>query len=251
MFRIQINKFHKKDKLASILKKILLNKNDYICAAKNNGLNNPINYNRSMLINGNNRNSNSKLRPLKSCENYHPATTNIASRYKEANNSSLNVHGNDSNNINIDNKVNGYLNSLYRNQIKNTNKTGGNFFLNKNITLLDELFPNKNGFYLSTDETENEGENKNKSGRKRENNSTERRSYKKGNMRYFGTKNNSTGKRFKSKYLDTNSNSNKKRNTLDITEKNPFNTINNDSRKNKYKRPVVYSKRSPFIVNKF
>ncbi len=243
-----------KNQLANILKKILSNKNDYVSAERSsllNNLNNSINYNRSMLINGNNRNSNSKLRPLKSCENYHPATTNIASRYKEANNSSLNVHGNDSNNINIDNKVNGYLNSLYKHNFKNTNKTGGNFFLNKNQTLLDELFPNKNGFYVSTEEMENEGRNKNKSGKNRQNNSTERRSYKKGNMRNFATKNNSTGRRFKSKYLDTNSNSNKKRNTLDNTGKNNFNTINNDSRKNKYKRPVVYSKRSPFIVNKF
>ena len=243
-----------KNQLANILKKILSNKNDYVSAERSsllNNLNNSINYNRSMLINGNNRNSNSTLRPLKSCENYRSATTNINSRYKETNNISLNDHGNDSNNINIDNKVNGYLNSLYKHNFKNTNKTGGNFFLNKNQTLLDELFPNKNGFYVSTEEMENEGRNKNKSGKNRQNNSTERRSYKKGNMRNFATKNNSTGRRFKSKYLDTNSNSNKKRNTLDNTGKNNFNTINNDSRKNKYKRPVVYSKRSPFIVNKF
>ncbi len=243
-----------KNQLANILKKILSNKNDYVSAERSsllNNLNNSINYNRSMLINGNNRNSNCTLRPLKSCENYHSATTNINSRYKETNNISLNEHGNDSNNINIDNKVNGYLNSLYKHNFKNTNKTGGNFFLNKNQTLLDELFPNKNGFYVSTEEMENEGRNKNKSSKKRQNNSTERRSYKKGNMRNFATKNNSTGRRFKSKYLDTNSNSNKKRNTLDNTGKNNFNTINNDSRKNKYKRPVVYSKRSPFIVNKF
>ena len=243
-----------KNQLANILKKILSNKNDYVSAERSsllNNLNNSINYNRSMLINGNNRNSNSTLRPLKSCENYRSATTNINSRYKETNNISLNDHGNDSNNINIDNKVNGYLNSLYKHNFKNTNKTGGNFFLNKNQTLLDELFPNKNGFYVSNEEMENEGRNKNKSGKNRQNNSTERRSYKKGNMRNFATKNNSTGRRFKSKYLDTNSNSNKKRNTLDNTGKNNFNTINNESRKNKYKRPVVYSKRSPFIVNKF
>ena len=242
-----------KNQLTNILKKVLLNKNDYLSASRANrlnNLNNSINYNRSMLINGNNRNSNSSMRPLKSCENYRSATANIASRYKETNNSSINA--NDNSNINIDNKVNGYLNSLYRHNFKNTNKTGGNFFLNKNQTLLDELFPNKNSsYYVSTEEMENEMGNKNKSGKKRENNSTERRSYKKGNMRNYGTKNNSTGRRFKSKYLDTNSNSTKKRNTLDNTEKNHFNTINNDSIKNKIKRPVIYSKRSPFLVNKF
>ena len=242
-----------KNQLTYILKRILLNKNDYTSAARTNRLNNlnsSINYNRSMILKDNNRKSNSMLRPLRSCENYRCVTENIASRYKETNNSTVNIHGNDNNN-NVDNKISGYLNSLYRHNFNNTNKTGG--FLNKNQTLLEELFPNKNSsFYMG------ENENDNLSNKKRDNISTERRgSYKKSNnMRNSNmTKNNSTGKRYKNKYLDTNNNNNKKRNKdnsyLDTNDKNKYNTINNGPRKTKAKKPILYSKRSPFIANKF
>jgi hypothetical protein len=71
----------------------------------------------------------------------------------------------------------------------------------------------------------------------------------------YGTKNNSTNKRYKSKYMDNNINSNKKRNKdnsyMENNEKNKYNTINNATRKNKAKKPVLYAKRSPFIANKF
>ena len=249
-----------KNQLTYILKKILLNKYDYTSAARTNRLNNlnsSINYNRSMILKDNNRKSNSMLRPLKSCENYRCVTENITSRYKENNNSLVNIHGND-NNTNVDNKVSGYLNSLYRHNFNNTNKAGGNNFLNKNTSLLEELFPNKNSsFYMNSENEQNldNGGNKNKSSKKRENNSSERRSsFKKNNNRNnYGTKNNSTNKRYKSKYLDNNFNSNKKKNYLDTNnEINKYNTINNATRKNKKKpAPVLYSKRSPFIANKF
>ena len=249
-----------KNQLTYILKKILLNKYDYTSAARTNRLNNlnsSINYNRSMILKDNNRKSNSMLRPLKSCENYRCVTENITSRYKENNNSLVNIHGNE-NNTNVDNKVSGYLNSLYRHNFNNTNKAGGNNFLNKNTSLLEELFPNKNSsFYMNSENEQNldNGGNKNKSSKKRENNSSERRnSFKKNNNRNnYGTKNNSTNKRYKSKYLDNNFNSNKKKNYLDTNnEINKYNTINNATRKNKKKpAPVLYSKRSPFIANKF
>ena len=252
-----------KNQLTYILKRILLNKNDYTSAARTNRLNNlnsSINYNRSMILKDNNRKSNSMLRPLRSCENYRCVTENIGSRYKEANNSTINIHGNDSSNNNVDNKISGYLNSLYRHNFNNSNKPGGNQFLNKKEGLLEELFPNKNSsFYMNTENEQlagNDGKNKNRINIKRENNSSEKRSsYKKNNMRNnYGTKNNSTSKRYKSKYLDTNINSNKKRNKdsyMENNEKNKYNTINNATRKNKVKKPVLYSKRSPFIANKF
>ncbi len=247
-----------KNQLTYILKKILLNKNDYTSAARTNRLNNlnsSINYNRSMILKDNNRKSNSMLRPLKSCENYRCVTENISSRYKETNNSLLNIHGNENNNNNnIDNKVSGYLNSLYRHNFNNSNKAGGNNFLNKNQTLMEELFPNKNSsFYMTENEqNDNEGNNKNKMNKKRENKSSERRSsFKKNNVRNYGVKNNSTSKRYKNI-----NNSTKKRNKdnsyLDTNEKNKYNTINNATGKNnKAKKPVLYSKRSPFIANKF
>ena len=123
-----------KNQLTYILKRILLNKYDYTSAARTNRLNNlnsSINYNRSMIIKDNNRKSNSMLRPLRSVENYRVVTENIPSRYKEANNSAVNILGNDNNN-NVDYKVSGYLNSLYRHNFNNSNKAGGNQFLNKN-----------------------------------------------------------------------------------------------------------------------
>ena len=241
-----------KNQLTYILKRILLNKNDYTSAARTNRLNNlnsSIDYNRSMILKDNNRKSNSMLRPLRSCENYRCVTENIASRYKENNNSTTNLLGNDNNNINVDNKVSGYLNSLYRHNFNNSNKAGGNYFLNKNKGLLEELFPSKNNYYIDNEQTGNDG-TKNKGNKKNENTATDRRgSYKKNKIRNYGIKNNSASKRFKSKY-DTNNKRNQD-NALDNNEKNKYNTINNAARKNKVKKPILYSKRSPFIANKF
>ena len=238
-----------KNQLTYILKRILLNKNDYTSAARTNrlnSLNSSINYNRSMIIKDNNRKSDSMLRPLRSCENYRCVTENIASRYKEANNSTSNLLGND-NNTNVDNKVSGYLNSLYRHNFNNSNKNGGDYNLNKNKGLLEELFPNKNSSYMENEQMGSE--NKNKTDKNRDNNSSERRgSYKKNSVRNTVIKNSSANKRYKSKYLDTNSN---KKKSLDNSEKNKYNTINNGARKNKVKRPILYSRRSPFIANKF
>ena len=64
--------------------------------------------------------------------------------------------------------------------------------MNKNQGLLEELFPNKNNsFYMENEQlTGNEGGNKNKLNKKRENISTERRSsYKKNIRNNYGTKN--------------------------------------------------------------
>jgi len=268
-----------KNQLTYILKRVLLNKNDYVSAVKTNKLNNlnsSINYNRSMIIKDNNRKSNSMMRPLKSCGNYRVVTDNfnpdnVQSRYKE-NNSTINIHGVENNNTNssVDNKISGYLNSLYRHNFSNSNKIGNNYFLNKNQTLYDELFPNKNSSYYLNSENEPEIYGSDVKQKKRNNFSAEKRgSFKKNakgkanegrNNNKYGN-NRSTGKRYKSKYSDTNNNSGKKRyienNYLEgkgnISSKNKYNTINNTSqnqRKNPKKGPA-YIKRSPFIANKF
>ena len=147
-----------KNQLTYILKRILLNKYDYNSAARTNRLNNlnsTINYNRSMLINDNNLKSNTMLRPLRSCENYRTVTDKITSKYKENNNSPVNIQSldtntNPNNNDSLNSKISGYLNSLYMHNFGNTN--GGNLSLNKNQTLYDELFPNKNSsYYLNID----------------------------------------------------------------------------------------------------
>ena len=287
-----------KNQLTYILKRILLNKYDYNSAARTNRLNNlnsTINYNRSMLINDNNLKSNTMLRPLRSCENYRTVTDKITSKYKENNNSPVNIQSldtntNPNNNDSLNMKISGYLNSLYMHNFGNTN--GGNLSLNKNQTLYDELFPNKNSsyylniedpiieenlnknqtlydelfpnknssYYLNIEEPIIEERIKYKSAKKRENNSVNSRYLNKKNITGYKSrrKNYSTGKRYKSKYLDTsiNNSSAKKRNKensyLDHYEKGKYNTVNNTrTQKNKIKKPIIYMKRSPFIANKF
>jgi hypothetical protein len=256
-----------KNQLTYILKRILLNKYDYNSAARTNRLNNlnsTINYNRSMLINDNNLKSNTMLRPLRSCENYRTVTDKITSKYKENNNSPVNIQSldtntNPNNNDSLNMKISGYLNSLYMHNFGNTN--GGNLSLNKNQTLYDELFPNKNSsYYLNIEEPIIEERIKYKSAKKRENNSVNSRYLNKKNITGYKSrrKNYSTGKRYKSKYLDTslNNSSTKKRNKensyLDHYDKGKYNTVNNTrTQKNKIKKPIIYMKRSPFIVNKF
>ena len=256
-----------KNQLTYILKRILLNKNDYISAVKTNRLNNlnsSINYNRSMIIKDNNRKSNSMMRPLKSCGNYRTINDNfdpdkVQSRYKE-HNSLVNIHGADNNNTNnnVDNKISGYLNSLYRHNFSNSNKAGNDYFLNKNQTLYDELFQNKNGSYYLKSENDMELYGNNNKAKKRENLSTERRGSFKINgkgktneVRNGKIRNNrSTGKRYKSKYTDMNISSVKKRNNDNLK----YNTTNNTSQnqRNKPKKvPPMYIKRSPFLANKF
>ena len=256
-----------KNQLTYILKRILLNKYDYNSAARANKLNNlnsAINYNRSMLINDNNLKSNAILRPLRSVENYRIVPDKITSRYKENDNSPVNIQSldtntNPNNNDSLNSKISGYLNSLYMHNFGNTN--GGNLSLNKNQTLYDELFPNKNSsYYLNIEEPIMEENIKYRSAKKRENNSANSRYLNKKNIpgNKSRRKNYSTGKRYKSKYLDTslNNSSTKKRNKensyLDHYDKGKYNTVNNTrTQKNKIKKPIIYMKRSPFIANKF
>jgi len=252
-----------KNQLTYILKRVLLNKYDYNSAARANRLNNlnsTINYNRSMLINDNNLKSNALLRPLRSYENYRTVT----SKYKENDNSPVNIQSldtntNPNNNDSLNNKISGYLNSLYMHNFGNSN--GGNLSLNKNQTLYDELFPNKNSsYYLNIDEPIIEENIKYRSAKKRENNSANSRYLNKKNIsgNKSRRKNYSTGKRYKSKYLDTSINNlsakkrNKENSYLDHNDKGKYNTVNNTrTQKNKIKKPIIYMKRSPFIANKF
>jgi len=166
-----------KNQLTYILKRILLNKNDYYISAvktnKLNNLNSSINYNRSMIIKDSNRRSNSIMSTLKSCGNYRTINGNfnpdkIQSRYKESNNL-VNIHGADNNNSNnnVDSKISGYLNSLYRHNFFNSNKAGNDYFLNKNQTLYDELFQNKNGSYYINSKNDMELYGSNTKGKKK------------------------------------------------------------------------------------
>ena len=262
-----------KNQLTYILKRILLNKTDFNQAVKStriNNLNNSLYYNKSMIVNNNKKSNSNMLRPLRSVENYRIVSDNLnmdpmQSKYKDNNNnSSTNLLGLENNGYlnttsSVDNKISSYLNSLYRHNFNNGNRT--NYYINKKNSLMEELFPNKNNsFYLNTenDPSTNLYGSNIKQKNLRKDLSTEKRDNNK-NLKNFGG-NRSAERRNKNKYLIVNNNSMKKRkkgnnfNYEKITGKNNYNTIsNNDNqiKKNKPKKVQIYPKRSPFIVNKF
>ena len=267
-----------KNQLTYILKRILLNKSDFNVAVKTtriNNLNNSLYYNKSMIVNNPNKKSNSSmLRPLRSVENYRVVSDNNFN-YKENsninnnNNSSANILGTESagyvnTTTSVDNKVSGYLNSLYRHNFNNGNRN--NYFLNSKNSLIEDLFPNKNNSYYINTTADNDsliniyGTNIKQKNSIRKDLSTEKRNNKNNiirNHKKIGG-NKSAERRNKFKYIDMNNYSVKKRkknllgknfnnNKDKINGKNNYNTINN----NKPRKVQVYSKRSPFIANKF
>ena len=143
-----------KDHLSYILKKIILNKNDYsyignnqnILVKNDSSLKMRNSGNNSAIFRDNNLRSNhSMLRPLRSVENYKYATQN---NFYDHNQKSKKKYDEDynyeQNNSQIDYKVNNYLNNLYRNNFVNNNGESNDFFLNKKESLFDELFKTKN-----------------------------------------------------------------------------------------------------------
>lgn len=256
-----------KNQLTYILKRILLNKSDFNYAVKTtriNNLNNSLYYNKSMIVNNNNQKSNSAmLRPLRSVENYRVVSDNLnmdtmQSKLRESYNGNINIYSTENNgylntNSSVDNKVSSYLNSLYRHNFNNGNRT--NYFLNKKNTLLEELFPNKNNsFYINTenDPTYNLYASNIKQKNLRKDLSTEKRDNKNIIKKVGGNKSAERRNKY-NRYLDVNNNSIKKR-KKGFNQKINYNTVNNNEnqiKKNKPKKIQIYPKRSPFIANKF
>ena len=256
-----------KNQLTYILKRILLNKSDFNYAVKTtriNNLNNSLYYNKSMIVNNNNQKSNSAmLRPLRSVENYRVVSDNLnmdtmQSKLRESYNGNINIYSTENNgylntNSSVDNKVSSYLNSLYRHNFNNGNRT--NYFLNKKNTLLEELFPNKNNsFYINTenDPTYNLYASNIKQKNLRKDLSTEKRDNKNIIKKVGGNKSAERRNKY-NRNLDVNNNSIKKR-KKGFNQKINYNTVNNNEnqiKKNKPKKIQIYPKRSPFIANKF
>lgn len=256
-----------KNQLTYILKRILLNKSDFNYAVKTtriNNLNNSLYYNKSMIVNNNNQKSNSAmLRPLRSVENYRVVSDNLnmdtmQSKLRESYNGNINIYSTENNgylntNSSVDNKVSSYLNSLYRHNFNNGNRT--NYFLNKKNTLLEELFPNKNNsFYINTenDPTYNLYASNIKQKNLRKDLSSEKRENKNIIKKVGGNKSAERRNKY-NRYLDVNNNSIKKR-KKGFNQKINYNTVNNNEnqiKKNKPKKIQIYPKRSPFIANKF
>lgn len=251
-----------KNQLTYVLKRVILNKNDFSTVIKNNRIKNVgsvLNKNNSAIIHGYKKGSNnSLLRPLKSVENYRCVTEgnlmNGQEKRPERNNSSTNLNGGDYN-YNVDNKVSGYLNSLYRHNFVNNNKQ----FLNKKESLYDELFTNKNNSYILNTE-QSEGSQKNNL----RYNSMDKRKNKLNNKSHTSkigkinkiNKNDYTSYKGKVK-LNLNYSAKKRINYTGANgsdngakySKTKFSTVNNATQKKP--RKVNYPKRSPFIANKF
>lgn len=250
-----------KNQLTYVLKRVILNKTDFNSSIKKNRINDvssAIYKNNSMIINdrqsqrGSNKNI---LRPLRSCENYRCVTEdnilNGASAKKPEKTGSLtNLNGGNYDfNYNVDNKVSGYLNSLYRHNFVNNN----NQFLNKKESIYDELFVNKGNNYINTEKNEDKNNNKiraNNSMDRRKNNVVKTK-LKPINKYEYATY---RGKGSVKKRINVNINNPNGGETGDKYSKMKLNTITNTSSTG-VKRPkkgVRYvAKRSPFIANKF
>ena len=241
-----------KNQLTYVLKRVILNKTDFNSSIKKNRINDvssAIYKNNSMIINDRQRGSNKNiLRPLRSCDNYRRVTDDnilngASSKKPERNGSLTNLNGGNYDfNYNVDNKVSGYLNSLYRHNFVNNN----NQFLNKKESLYDELFVNKNNNYINTDKNED------KTNRIRANNSMYKRKkiiiktkLKPINKYEYVTY---RGKGSAKKRININNANGGE--TGDKYDKERLNTINTTNIK-KPKKGVRYAKRSPFVANKY
>lgn len=268
-----------KKQLTYILKRIIINKSEYSSnnnygggygfGKKSSSTNMRKIMNNSVIVNHDNihGSNNSLLKPLRSIENYR--CVNNENRFRcsteinllEDDYATTNNRKKDKNTINMDNKVSGYLNSLYRNNFSSSNNNGlsNNYFLNKKDSLFDELFINNKR--KITDESDNNGRNSSiNSSQRRVNSSVGRRgsgkkgykgNYAKGNDNYIRiNKNKNISGGNGNKYIDFNGN--KKGIKYYSTVNNPPSSskasINTSTRS---KKPYVTTKRNPYLANKF
>ena len=239
-----------KNHLSYILKKIILNKGEYGFVGKSNPLPNETsrikirnNANNSAIFKDNRKSKESILRPLRSVEQYRCVTEGnvfdpVSSTKK---NRILNNEDYiyDQNNTALDNKVNGYLNNLYRNNFINTNSLSNDYYLNKNESLYDELFKNKKiNSNLKYDDNEDN---------KKDYSQIRTNSYMKPKKR---NNRNIREKRINQSAYE--SAAVRIRNS-DVKQKKGVNKNNNQTygEKIKARRGMLYLKRSPYLVNKY
>ena len=151
-----------KNHLSYILKRIILHKNEYNFINNNdqyNLLTNSINKKKSTMNNSSvfksslYKRSQNSFRPMRSVENYRHAIEDdlfySPPNKRKQNYQSKNKNINDEeyiydkhNSSAIEHKINGYLNTLYRNNFVTGNKgITNNFNLDKKKTIYEELFP--------------------------------------------------------------------------------------------------------------
>ena len=267
-----------KDNFIYVLKRILSNKEDY---NTNNNLSNALitNYysTKSRPIESRN-NMSYRIRQNNSKEKTKVYNSMINSKSKNKykidynNNSSAddlsigdNSDDNQNNNIN-ERKAKKYLNNLYRNNFEPTDGIPYSNFINKNISLYEELFPKtSNKSYLYTDA----GSITESPHKKRDYNSSSKRNKSTGIRRKIliedfengGTsKNNKNKNKNENRYgtekishnIDKRHKNNNRYNNFDNlkSKRNIRKIVDNESDK-KNKNNYSYIKRSPYLLNKF
>ena len=258
-----------KNHLSYLLKRIILNKYEYVGKsniASSQGSLSKMNIvlNNSAVFRGNNTKSKgSMIRSMRSVDKYRCATEgNVFDQTSSAKkNKSKTLNNEDyvyqQNNSLMDSKVSAYLNNLYKNNFVN-NGVSNSYGLNKKESLFDELFKNKkNNSYINYyDDNVIEEKYKKNSPQKRTNSYMNNRNTR--NNRRMDSKNlrnkklNNTTYEYATVKYEPNINSNKKKNL----KKKKFGLYSNKYNVRTYekvkpKKPVLYPKRSPFLVNKF
>ena len=280
-----------KDNFIYVLKRILSYKDEY------NNNSNSIKQNNNIIANYNTMKNNNNSNKTRNKATYIINQNNTSENYKNnyclieplnkskkkfnLNNSVDNFSAFDNieddakkSNINEE-KAKKYLNDLYRNNFGSTDGTPYSNFINKNISLYEELFPNntnKSNIFTDTgssyESPYKRGSNSNFSKRNKsteirkkiiinddfENdisqNDNKNKSYKKKNKKYENgsiteRKNNSIDKKDKNPYYIRNQNKNIHNYKFKNNRKN---IIKNESNK---KNNISFVKRSPYLLNKF
>lgn len=289
-----------KKHLSYILKRIILHKNEYNNNNKNKIYNSSINIKKPFL-NGSSlikdsflKGSQNSFKPLRIVENYRCITEEDFYIFLNKNKKKKNNIGKINNDVKyiydqhnssaIDNKINGYLNSIYRNNfVKGNSGVSDKFNLNKNKTIYEELFLHNNNKHYKTISQEESYVGKKirsknlstkgsslikKNGNKKNvkvikpvknNNNNKKHPIRVKNYReeqikggYFDTSKLFDENDFKYEFEDyftsrNNENKIKKKNNK-YNYKNPK---NNYGVKIKTKKDLFYDKRSPFLINKY
>ena len=290
-----------KNHLSYILKRIILHKNEYNFINNNdqyNLLTNSINKKKSTMNNSSvfksslYKRSQNSFRPMRSVENYrHTIEDDLfysPPNKRKQNYQSKNKNINDEeyiydkhNSSAIEHKINGYLNTLYRNNFVTGNKgITNNFNLDKKKSIYEELFPSTTKRNFKTINYNESYRGKTiKNLKKRANLSQRRNSILKNNRDTSNKKSldrhpirikDYREEQIKGVYFDTstfnfddtdfdykldledNYNYTSKYSTgTKIKKKNHRNPKNNYGEKIKAKKGLLYLKRSPFLINKY
>ena len=291
-----------KNNLSYILKRILLHKNEYNFINNNNNqsnlLTNSINFKKSTMNNSSvfksslYKRSQNSFRPMRSVENYRYVTeedlfysppnkrkNNYLSKNKSLKDEEY-VYD-QHNSSAIEHKINGYLNTLYRNNFVTGNKgITNNYNLDKNKTIYEELFPTTTKRNFKTiNYNESYRGKKIRNLKKRVNLSQRGNSILRNNGDTSNKKSldrhpirikNYREEQIKGVYFDTstfnfddtdfdykldledNYNYTSKYSTgAKVKKKNHRNPKNNYGEKIKAKKGLLYMKRSPFLINKY